>query len=200
MLKAHYGRWCRDRAQRERSTVRVFDIFEVVIKSKSFKKSSIQEWLKLQNDYTLLMMLLWMLTRYQWEKRGDLNTHRHIKKKCITKWLHLYFSGQIKTVCIKNRFILANESKVFPRQINQDKKISNKGSEFTCVVLRCVWVLCCGRHSRHCDATAQMHPGYSQADVTSTTKLRFKQRHKSWRIFVYFNVSKTIDIGLFTCR
>lgn len=134
------------------------------------------------------------------EARRSKHTHTHIKKKCITKWLHLYFSGQIKIVCIKNRFILANESKVFPRQINQDKKISNKGSEFTCVVLRCVWVLCCGRHSRHCDATAQMHPGYSQADVTSTTKLRFKQRHKSWRIFVCFNVSKTIDIGLFTCR
>lgn len=63
--------------------------------------------------------------------------HTHIKKMYY-QMITSVFQWTDKDVCIKNRFILANESKVFPRQINQDKKISNKGSEFTCVVLRCV--------------------------------------------------------------
>lgn len=54
------------------------------------------------------------------------------KEKCIRKWLCLCFRRQRGSPkCIKKRFIVGDESNVFQRQINQDKKISNKGSEFT---------------------------------------------------------------------
>lgn len=64
-----------------------------------------------------------------------------------------------RTECMKNRFIIGDESKVFQRQINQGKRISNKGSKFTHAILEQVLVMWCGRHRRHCDATPAMNPG-----------------------------------------
>lgn len=145
------------------------------------------------------------------EALGSKHTHIHThskKKKSIYKTIASVFQWtESLNVCIKNRFIVANESKVFPRQMNRDKKTKQKDktkARTWHVWCRGVFECCAVAGADVTDATAQMNPGYSQADVTATTKLCFKQCHKSGLILqntlVYFNFSDGIDLGLFTCH
>lgn len=83
-----------------------------------------------------------------------------MKKKVLgNAYIFVLVDRKSSTECMKKRFIVGDECKVFQRQINQDKRISNRRSKFTHAILKQVLVMSCGRHRRHCDATAEMNPG-----------------------------------------
>lgn len=138
-----------------------------------------------------------MLTWYHWKRHRDLCKqirYRAYRKKNVLGNDYSYVSvdRNSNTDCIKKRFKVGDQSKVFQRQINQEKRISNKGSEFTHAILKQVFVMWCGRHRRHCDATAEMNP---PGDVTSTTMLCFKQMQNKTHLRIC-NFCYVMDTGL----